>query len=314
LRFLVGSLGLRLGAVAAVAAIVAGCGGGTENVTPFSLPSSGTVTTSTTSTTALPTLAANGVTVTGAIGIGSIVTTVGESVSSTAPSGASALAAARSSAAAQRSAADATTPTPVEYVTFTASATVTIASGGTLTFALPQLTAGAAYDLAEYTSAGGWTFPVAGPGTVSGSTVTLTPVPGFTLAAGAPVTFALYTVPLVTPTPVASPNSITFDVSSPAPQTVTVTETNNTAPFTGSLACTANPVPSPAPSSSPFVAQLTSPGSSSPTTGSPASFTLQPGSETGTCTLTVTDASNASIGVSVITASSALNVFSTHRK
>jgi hypothetical protein len=74
-------------------------------------------------------------------------------------------------------------------------------------------------------------------------------------------------------------------------------------------------VPSPGPSSSPFVAALTTASTLTPSaSGQAVAFGLQPGTETGSCVLTVTDAKSASIPVSVLTSTTSLNVYSTHRK
>jgi hypothetical protein len=336
LRLFAGSPYLRLGAIAAIAAIIAGCGGGGVNTTPVSQPSSGSVMTSTTSTVALPSLTNARIGVNGTLGIGSIVTLVTESLLSSPPTGVPVLAAARNAATSstRRSVADANALAPLDYVEFSSSATVTIAAGGTLSFTLPQIASGVTYNLAEF-SATGWTQPVAGPGTVNGMTVTLSGLPSFTVASGSSVIFALYSVssspspspsptpspspspsPTPVPTPVAAPTSVVFDVNSPAPATVSVNEAGNSAAFSALLLCTANPVvPSPEPSSSPFVAELTTATSLTPSAaGGMVAFGLQPGSETGSCTLTVKDVNNASVPVSVLTSTTSLNVYSTHRK
>jgi len=112
--------------------------------------------------------------------------------------------------------------------------------------------------------------------------------------------------------PVASPGSLVFDASSPAPQTFTVSEAGDTAAFTSAITCSAaSPAPSPAPSDA-FVAQVT-PASAAPSGATPATFTVNGGGLIGDCTVTITDANSQTTTVSVTVGETNLTINSRRR-
>jgi hypothetical protein len=102
--------------------------------------------------------------------------------------------------------------TPMLYLTITANATVSFTTSPTLTFTLPSASTGPFYVAAFM--GGAWQ-TIAGPGTISGTTVTFTTGSGsFTLTSGVPVYLAFYTggvlaAPTPTPTPTANPQAYT---------------------------------------------------------------------------------------------------------
>jgi hypothetical protein len=88
------------------------------------------------------------------------------------------------------------TPTTLYSALFTTSTAVSVTGGFTATFTLPQAGAtGTRYILATYDSRYGWFYGIAGPGTVSGTTVTITsPLPA-SFVTGATYGVALYALP-----------------------------------------------------------------------------------------------------------------------
>jgi len=312
--------GVLLLASATICACGGGGGGGAAGPNPLptatAMPMSGIVPAS---TVALPTIGVSGISVSGSLGA-AIAASLTESISVSAPSGVATLLAQRLNATAYRS--DTSTLSPVAYVEFSSSTNATLNAIPGFTFTLPQIISGDSYYLAFYNYvAPGWVYPVDGPATVNGSTVTFASV-GYPIAITPthPAIFALYAAPTPsgapTPasTPVASPNALALYVSNPAvAATFTVTEPNDTAEFTSSISCTENPL-NQSPASSPFVAEVSPQYAAPDSLGAAVTFTVTPGAETGSCTVTVTDANSAKATVSVTVSSTNLSVYGAHRK
>jgi hypothetical protein len=292
------------GVLLAAAISVVACTGGNKPE-PFvaiatPAPASGSVTSSTSSTVALPSLSLSGIGVSGTLPTTNVAASISETLSISAPTGVTPFAKRRDTAT--------PAPTPFIYIELATSATVMLNGVPAFVFTLPSVVAGDSYYLAGSTNGTSWFSPVSGPATVSGTTVTFAAVTqqSIQITAGQPVYIALFAVPtgslatptpLPSPTPVASPASVTLTAGGSA-ATFGVSETNDTAAFTATISCTPNPaVPSPLPTSNVFVAQVTA--SATPAAGGVATFTVTPGNETGACTITVTDANNASISVPV---------------
>jgi trimeric autotransporter adhesin len=285
----------------ASAIAVAACGGQTTSAVPTSAPSTsltGSVVASTTASVTLPYLSASGITVSGSLPSANAAATVTETVGVIAPSGVTPYAKARIDAAAA-------SPSPVIYVTFSSTSSVTLSAIPALTFTLSSAPSG--YYYLALNTGSGWESPVSGPGTVKGDAVSFTGGTGtVAITPTQPATIALVVAaaslssPTPSPAPVASPNELVFDESSPAPQTFSVSEAGYSGAFTESTSCSASPVPSPAPTSSPYVAQV-SPSSATPASaGGSVSFTVTPGEETGSCTVTISDSNAMTTSVSVI--------------
>ena len=325
-----------IGLIVAAGATFAGCTdrvgaspaayGPTATPTP-GIGASATVTTSTTSTTVVPTIAAGGVSSNATLPITSVVASVTETTSIAAPAGVTPLSAARA-AAAVRKTAD-VTDTPVDYLEFTSTSTVTLDGVPAISFTLPAITPGATYYLAMYNDAEG-TYTLPGEvATVSGTTVTFAAMAGSeTITPTAPLTYALYAAtgttatatpsptptasptpspspsPTATPTPapIASPNTLVFDATSPSPQAIAVSEPGATGSFTASITCSAAP--------DTFVAEL----QNTTTTAPSGSFSVLNGSDVGTCTVTITDASGAQTTVAIQNNAYALGISGVHRK
>lgn len=281
----------------ASAVAVASCSGLAPGYTPA--PVNDSIITSTTAAVTLPAITASGYTVNGSLPSANVAAKVTETVSATAPSGITALAKHRE---------DSSTPFVLLYVEFSSDASVTLSALPALTFTSSSISSSNTYYLALDTSSG-WQLPLLNsPGTVSGDTVSFASASGtVSIAPSQPAVFALYTLaaspsssPSASPSasPVASPNTLLFDESSPAPQTFTVTEAGYSGTFTEQTNCTASPAPSPVPTSSPYVVQV-SPSSATPASaGAAVTFTVTPGEETGSCTITVTDGHSATATVS----------------
>jgi hypothetical protein len=123
-------------------------------------------------------------------------------------------------------------------------------------------------------------------------------------------------MPTPTPTPVASPNSLAFDLSSPSPQNVSVSEIGYAGVFTASIVnCDdTQPAPTPTPPGN-VVVQSPSPTSTSPSSaGAPVSFAITPGQDTGTCQLTIKDSHNNTATVNISVTGTAINIFDKARK
>jgi len=328
-----------------VLAVLAACGntttpprnvpatGSTATPTPAPtstpLPSSETVITSTTASSPLGEIGESGTTFTGSLPAASVVTQVTVTISATPPSGDPALSGPRASLGSARGALHAArtpaleTLTALAYLTLEANAAVTFDGIPAFSFTLPQIVSGDQYYLAVYQD-GGWVPGADGPATVSGDSVTFPAMstPDATLAANTPVTFALYATPAAsatptptptatpTPTPVATPvaapTSIAFDLNAmPTPAPLTVSETGYAGSFFSAIACTQSPAGQ-TPASLPFVGEI------SPASGT--TFIVTPGNETGSCTVTITDANSASITVPVTVSATNVGVFGTQRK
>ncbi len=324
-----------IGLIVAAAATFAGCtdttGAAPAHFPPTATPSPGigasaTVTTSTTTTTAVPTIAAGGISSNATLPITSIVASVTETTSTTPPNGVTALSLGRA-AAALRSA-SAVTDTPVDYLEFTSTATVTLDGVPGVAFTLPTITLGATYYLAMYNDAAGtYSLPGEGPGVVSGDTVTFAAAAGSeTITPTAPLVYVLYAAtgtaatatptaspsptatptasptPSPTPAPIASPSTLIFDATSPSPQAIAVSEPGATGTFTASITCSAAP--------DTFVAEL----QNTTTTAPSGSFSVLNGSDVGTCTVTISDASGAQTTVAIQNNAYALGISGVRRK
>jgi hypothetical protein len=324
------------------AAIAVGCGPSTSvpgrivptatptakaTASPTATPTAGpsntqTIQTSTTSPVTMPPLSDGTVAVAGTLPTASVVATLTETITPTLPSGiATFTSIARASASSRRTASIAT---PVVYVEFTATQSVTLNGVPAFSFSDPSAVAGDAYEIALYAQQtnGTWDNLYDGPGTVNGTAISFAAAAGtLTVASGAPIVIALWDegpaatptptpTPTVTPTatpipavtPVASPSSVNFDLSaSPTPAAVSVSEPNYTGSFSAAMICT--------PASGQTgtaVATLTG-----PTTGT--LFTVAPGDELGTCNLTITDTNDASTVVPVASSEANLGVFAAKR-
>jgi hypothetical protein len=289
----------RLISIAVASAVIAACG--TVTTTPHSGNATATFTTTTSASVTLPKLASAGVTITGMLPAATAAVAVSETISTQPFAGVAPLAQASSVSSARR-AQSLPVMTPIVYVAFSAATSVTVNAGGVFTIALPNIALDAVYELAAY-GAGGWIEPVSDPGTVDGTTITLTGLPTFTVTAGAPAIFAVYaatatsspspsatptiaptaTPPTATPSPAASP--------SPAPGAVLLSVPNLA--FTATGAASAQTfAASQANGSGTFTASTAATGSGSctgiatiaPTTGS--SFTVTP-LAAGACTFTI---------------------------
>jgi hypothetical protein len=321
---------IQLAAVLVTAAIAA-CTGGSTTYTPLGPAATQSGTTSTTSNTSLPAASSGGITAAVVLPPASGSTGITETVNRVGFSGAPALSLARRAASGSRSPQAVAQPLPVLYLEFVSTGSVTLNGTPGVTFTLPSITAGQQYFLAAYGS-NGWNYPVAGPGTVSGSTVSFPIGNGtaVTISPAAPLIVALYTAG----GPGISPALLTFGVSNPSTASFTVTEPGDTAAFTASIACTAatpsptptptqlvadvgrlpqtvQPTPTPTPSASPFVAQLDA-ASATPTNGV-ATFAVTSGNELGTCTVTVTDSQSFTVTGGVAVDATNLSVESVHQ-
>jgi hypothetical protein len=312
-RFLTNFAKPRLAAFAVAAAMTA-CGGGSVATSPLASPTpppSVNVASSTTGPTVVPALASGGVTATGSLAASNVATTILADLAVAPPSGVPALSISRANAASRTFTADTSSDTPLAYESFGAPVAVTIAAGSSLTFSLSSVTVGVNYFLAYYNGTA-WVAPFAGPGVVSGTSVTVSPVPSFSIAANGQATFALFSSPAVPP--VTSLTTVSFDVTAtPAPQTISVSEPNFAGAFTPSMTCTASPSGQ-SPASSAFVAQISPTQATPASAGASVAFTITPGLETGTCSLTFSDGSRSSAAVTVTTSGSTLGVSSAVRK
>src|ERR1700722_17109922 len=126
---------MRTAAAVALTALVAACGSNSVTTTPL-IQSQAAFTASTTSSTALPTLGTAGFTVTGTAPQATAAVTITESIGTGAPSGITPLSTRRTAAAA--------TNTDLLYVTFSSTATVTLAASPALTFTSSSITSGTA--------------------------------------------------------------------------------------------------------------------------------------------------------------------------
>ena len=319
---------LQFAAVLVTAAFAA-CGGGSVDYTPIGPAATQSGSTSTTGTTSLPPASSGGVTAAVVLPPASGSASITETVSHTGFPGTPALSSARRAQSDSRTPQAAAAPTAVLYLEFVSSTSVTLNGTPGVTFTLPSITTGQQYFLASY-GPSGWTYPVEGPGTVSGSTVSFPIGNGtaVTLSPTAPAIVALYTAG----GPGISPALLTFDVNNPSTASFTVTEPGDTAAFTAAIACvtpspsptpsglvagvarlpeTVQPTPSPSPTASPFVAQLGA-TSATPVNGS-ATFAVTSGNELGTCSVTVTDSQSFTVVGGVAVDASNLSVDSINR-
>jgi hypothetical protein len=330
-------LSVRLGGMLLIAALAA-CSGGSVATTPVPSPtttpsSSQTVTTSTTSTTNVPATVAGGVSTVAVLPTTNNGASITESATVTPPGSIPVLNKARAAAAGLRTV-QADVPSPILYLQFTTSTTTTLTGTPALTFTLP-ITAGVSYYLASYTSAGGWAFPVAGPGTVSSGSVTFAATTNsITISAAAPLTIALYSVPTAAPLTV-TPTVVTFDATAPQPSatTLAVSQAGATA-FTAAINCyvptpaptstasqpPATPTPYPYPTITPspnpsptavFIATLAS--TSATATSGAATFTVNGGNTVGQCIVTVTGASSQTATATINVDEASVGIFSTRR-
>ena len=309
---------LRTGVLVLVTSMLAACGGGGTSL-PYQAPQGGAITTSDTNSVALSSLTLSGFTVSGTVPPANAAVTLKEALSISSPSGVPALSAAR--AANVRSTASGTaTNTDVLYVTFSSAVPVTLTGSPALTFTSDALTTGVSYSLAIYQS-GAWMAPFAGPSTAASGAVSFASVTTpITIGPDASVTFVLYSGTIFEGVlPTVTPTSLAFDASNPTSLTFTATELEYASAFTATMACTENPTGQ-SPASNAYVAEFTGTGTTATTaTGTPSSpgggvvFTVQGGAETGSCTVTVTDANNATATVAITTSSTSVTVTGKHR-
>jgi hypothetical protein len=323
---------VSLGVALLLGATLAACGSTTAppqnlpapTATPtVSATNTTTATLSTSAPTTFSTISTSGISDSATLPAASVAVSVTETIG-TGPFDGDAALSAKRVAAAQRQIADAAL-SATAYVQFSSTQSVTVTGTTTITFTLPSVIAGDSYYLAVYQN-GAWVAPAAGPGTVSGNTVTFSGNNGTTtISPTTPLELALYATtaatptptasptfeatptptptPTPVPTPVASPNSLLFDASNPTTQNFTVSEAGDLAAYTAGISC------STAPSAGNFVAELTSTTATPVQTGSgAATFTVQGGDEVGTCTVTVTDANSATAAVAVTVDSSTITV------
>jgi len=308
-----------------VTAAIAACGGGSVDYTPLGPAATQSASTSTTGTTSLPPASSGGITAAVVLPPASGAATVTETVSHTTFNGTPALSLARRAQSGSRSPQAVAPPFPVLYLEFVSSTSVTLTGSPGVTFTLPSIASGQQYFLAAY-GPNGWTYPVEGPGTVSGSTVTFPIGTGtpLTISPTAPAIVALYTAG----GPGISPALLTFDVNNPSTASFTVTEPGDTAAFTAAIVC-ATPSPSPTPTQlpagiartpqtvqasptpTPFVAQLGA-SSATPVNGS-ATFAVTSGNQLGSCSVTVTDSQNFTVAGGVAVDATNLSVSSVTR-
>ncbi len=245
-------------AIIGLSAGLAGCGGTqTVGAAPATaIPNSATETSSTTASTTFPLIGVSGDTETLVLPPTAPTGAVTETISTGAPSGVTPLAGLRA-ASGQRST-SAVVTTPIAYLELSTTVTLTVSEIPSFTFTLPSVTAGATYGLAV-TSGDGYV-PTGQTATVSGNTISFPSIAGsFTLTAGSPITFVLYTStgsaatatpsPSPVPSPSLAPASLQFDASNPnVSQNVTVSNAG-TGAVSGVIACTpTTPTPSPSPS------------------------------------------------------------------
>jgi hypothetical protein len=281
--------------------------------------------------------------------VANVASILTETISTTPPGSVPALSIAR--AAQNTRSAQADNISAIVYLQVTDAATVTLSGIPGVRFTLPTSTAGLSYELASYDGTA-WNDDYEGPFAGSGDTVTVPLGSGTTtISPAAPLELALYVAttgsspspggspsppsgsptpsPAASPSPspavssnpspnpsavpLASPGSLVFDASSPSSQTLTVTETGDTAAFNAAIVCSAaSPAPSPAPSAD-FVAQIT-PASAAPSGATPATFTVTGGNLLGTCTITITDVNGAIATVPVAVDQTNATISTTHRK
>jgi hypothetical protein len=312
-----------------VTAAIAACGSGSVDYTPLGPAATQSGSTSTTGTTSLPPASSGGITAAVVLPPAGGSANVTVTVSHTTFTGTPALSLARRTQSGSRTPQAAAPPFPVLYLEFVSSTSVTLNGTPGVTFTLPSIVSGQQYFLASY-GPNGWNYPVEGPGTVSGSTVSFPIGNGtaVTISPTAPAILALYTAG----GPGISPALLTFDVNNPSTASFTVTEPGNAAAFTAAIACATpsptptqliagvarvpqsvqvSPTPTPTPTSSPFVAQLGA-TSATPTNGS-ATFAVTSGTELGTCSVTVTDSQSFTVVGGVAVDASNLSVSSVTR-
>jgi|GEM_PF-3341843 epidermal growth factor receptor substrate 15 len=301
---------LRAGVLVLVTAMLAACGG-SSNGLQYQASPSGSVTTSSTSSVALSTLSVSVYTVSGSLPAANAAVTVKEALSVSAPSGVTALNAARASNL-RGKLSSAPTNTDILYVTFSSATPVTLTGSPALTFTSGSLVTGDAYNIAIYQN-GAWTAPFAGPSTAQNSVVSFASVTTpITIGPNNSVTFVLYSGTIVEGiVPIASPTSLAFDASTPTTMTFGVSEIEYAGAFSATLSCTENPAGQ-SPGSNAYVAQfsggLTTASERPSAPGGSATFTVQSGAETGSCTATITDTNSASTTVSITVSSTALTV------
>jgi hypothetical protein len=286
------------------------------------------VTSSTSSTVAYPTIASGGIDVNGTLPITSAAVAITETTSVNAPNGITPYAVGRLAQAVRKS--SDVNDTPVDYVEFTTTSTVTLNGLPALAFTLPSIMSGATYYLAVYFGGEYATYPTAG--TVSGNTVTfpLGTSPG-TISPTVPLVVALYAEtgtpsptpspsPTATPTPialVASPSALAFDQSNPGQaETVNVSYNGSALTLNAALNCSPAPAPTPTTAATPnpgydFVASITS---GPTTTAADAQVSVQGGDLFGTCVLTIDDGLGHSTTVSVETDASNVTINGKRRK
>lgn len=294
------SVRMRLAVLALVAASAVACSGSVATVPVSQAPSAAFSTTAGVGVT-LPTIVGDGITVNGTLPSASASSGIIESVSTSAPGGVPALTLARTGPLGARSPQSQTGTVTIAYVQLLTQQAVAFAAGGTLSFTISQPVAGVTYYLAE-DAPSGWIQPVAGPGTISGTTVTVRALPAFTILPGSAITFALYSVasaaspapsPTASPTPAPvalAPASLAFTATgAAAAQTVTAGQYGNTS-FNATT---------------PNAGQTGSCSGIAVISATGATFTVTPVAA-GTCTFTITGASAQSATLSVVVTTTAI--------
>ncbi|HTW86082.1 MAG TPA: hypothetical protein VMD91_18570 [Candidatus Sulfotelmatobacter sp.] len=138
---------------------------------------------------------------------------------------------------------------------------------------------------------------------LSGPTPTPTPMPTPTPTAAAQ------------PTPLATPNSIAFFLGSPepTPAPLAVSEAGYAGSFTSAISCTPSPA-NQSPVAERFVAEISPTTATPATSGAQVTFTVTPGLESGTCTVTVGDTVGATVSVPVSVTSTSIGVQAQQRR
>jgi len=352
---------VRIGVLVVVSGLVA-CGSGSVSSLSQNMPAgpSSTVsgTSSTTANTTLPPATTQGITATAQLPPASAAVTVTETVSVGVPSGFPPLDIARGAGvqAARRAQGSRTvldTIDPLLYMEFTTTSSLTFDGSPGIAITLPSITAGASYYLAEYETSA-WVAPVAGPGTISGSTVSfpLVTTGATTISPASPLLLALYILTAASPSPAASaspsaspspipspipspspspsaspspvpmvsPAVLTFDAGAPTTAPFTVSEAGETAAYTATITC-ATPAPSPSPSpgapspSPPAYPYVAQLVSTSATpTAGSATFSVMSGNDVGICSIVVTDQNGATVTETVDVDATVLGLYANHRK
>ncbi|MGA3037501.1 MAG: hypothetical protein ABSE64_08420, partial [Vulcanimicrobiaceae bacterium] len=232
---------LRAGVFALFAMSVTACGPGVSSL-PYQQPTNGSITSSTSSSTTLPSLTTSSFTVTGSLGPTSVVAKITETLGLSAPSNITVPLAQRHAASHTQSGAPVGTANVLLYVTFSSTTAVTMTTSPALTFTSSAIASGTMYNLAVYAS-GAWTAPFQ-PGvtaTTAGTVTFPSTNTAVSIAPDAPATFVLYTGDATTSAIVLLPTSLSFDAGNPSSGSFGASEVGYAGALSATMTCTENP-------------------------------------------------------------------------